>query len=65
MGRAGTMAGWDPLLIGQLLGDDRVLVFDNRGMATTSNPSPAPVRVPLMVQGRLALAGALLSRGSI
>jgi pimeloyl-ACP methyl ester carboxylesterase len=65
MGRAGTTACWDPLLIGQLLGDHRVLVFDNRGMATTSNPSPEPVTVPLMVQDRLALADALLSRGSI
>jgi hypothetical protein len=46
MGRAGAMADWDPLLIGQLLGDHRV--FDNRGMATTSNPSPEPVTVPLM-----------------
>jgi hypothetical protein len=42
-----------------------VLVFDNRGRATTSNPSPEPVTVPLMVQDRLALADALLSRGSI
>jgi len=63
MGRAGAMADWDPLLIGQLLGDHWVLVFDNRGMAMTSNPSPEPVTVPLMVQDRLALADALLSRG--
>jgi hypothetical protein len=63
MGRAGAMADGDRLLIGQLLGDHRV--FDNRGMATTSNPSPEPVTVPLMVQDRLALADALLSRGLI
>jgi pimeloyl-ACP methyl ester carboxylesterase len=50
MGRAGAMADWDPLLIGQLLGDHRVLVFDNRGRATTSNPSPEPVTVPVIVQ---------------
>ena len=63
MGRAGAMADWVPLLIGQLLGDHRVLVFDDRGMAMTSNPSPVPVMVALMVQDRLALADALLSRG--
>ena len=40
MGRAGAIADGDPLLIGQLLGDHRVLVFDNRGRATTSTPSP-------------------------
>jgi pimeloyl-ACP methyl ester carboxylesterase len=65
MGRADTMADWAPLLIGQLLGDQRVLVFDNRGRATTTRPSPEPVTVPLMVQDRLALADALLSRRSI
>ena len=63
MGRAGAMADWDPLLIGQVLGDHRV--FDNRGMAMTSNPSPEPVTVPLMGQDWLAPADALLSRRSI
>ncbi len=65
MGRAGAMADWGPLLIGQVLGDHWVLVFDNRGMAMTSNPSPEPVTVPLMGQDRLAPADALLSRRSI
>lgn len=54
------MADWDPLLIGQVLGDDWVFAFDNRGVATTSYPLPAPVTV----QDRVALADAL-SRRSI
>jgi pimeloyl-ACP methyl ester carboxylesterase len=61
MGRSGTMADWDPLLIQQLTRDHRVLIFDNRGMGTTNDDSVATsdVSIPLMAQDTLALAGAL------
>jgi pimeloyl-ACP methyl ester carboxylesterase len=61
MGRSGTMADWTPVLIRQLTRDNRVLVFDNRGMGTTGDGAvPASgVTVPLMARDTLALAGAL------
>lgn len=60
MGRSGTMAEWDPQLIGQLIRNHRVVIFDNRGMGTTSAGfSPASVTVPLMAKDTLALASAL------
>jgi pimeloyl-ACP methyl ester carboxylesterase len=61
MGRSGTMAAWDPLLIKQLIGNHRVLIFDNRGMGTTSNNAipPSQVTIPLMAKDTLALADAL------
>lgn len=59
IGRTATMAEWDPQLVKQLIANHRVLVFDNRGMATTNNPSAKPVTVPLMAQDTLALASAL------
>jgi len=60
MGRSGTMAEWDPQLVKQLIRNHRVLVFDNRGMGTTSNSVPAKdVTIPLMAKDTLALASAL------
>ncbi len=60
MGRSGTMAMWDPQLIKQLIRNHRVLIFDNRGMGTTSdNFSPNKVTVPLMAKDTLAVASAL------
>ncbi len=60
MGRSGTMADWDPLLIKQLISNHRVLIFDNRGMGTTSDGfSPDVVTIPLMAKDTLALASAL------
>lgn len=60
MGRSGTMAEWDPQLIKQLIRHHRVVIFDNRGMGTTSDGfSPNKVTVPLMAKDTLALASAL------
>jgi pimeloyl-ACP methyl ester carboxylesterase len=60
MGRSGTMAEWDPQLIKQLTRNHRVVIFDNRGMGTSSdNFSPKKVTVPLMAKDTLALASAL------
>lgn len=60
MGRSGTMAEWDPQLIKQLIRNHRVVIFDNRGMGTTSDGySPKKVTIPLMAQDTLALASAL------
>lgn len=60
MGRSGTMAEWDPLLIRQLIRNHRVVVFDNRGMGTTdSSGSPSEVTIPLMARDTLALASGL------
>jgi pimeloyl-ACP methyl ester carboxylesterase len=60
MGRSGTMAEWDPQLIKQLIRNHRVVIFDNRGMGTTSDGfSPNKVTVPLMAKDTLALASAL------
>jgi len=61
MGRSGTMADWDPLLIKRLIGNHRVLIFDNRGMGTSSNNTipPSQVTIPLMANDTLALATAL------
>src|SRR5436305_5273377 len=47
MGRSGTMADWDPLLIKQLIGNHRVVIFDNRGMGTTSNNTIPPSQVTI------------------
>jgi pimeloyl-ACP methyl ester carboxylesterase len=61
MGRSGTMADWDPLLVRQLTRHNRVVVFDNRGMGTTNNDAvpTSDVTIPLMAQDTLALATAL------
>lgn len=60
MGRSGTMAEWDPQLITQLIRNHRVVIFDNRGMGTTSDGySARKVTVRLMATDTLALATAL------
>ena len=59
MGRGATMAEWDPQLIAQLIRDHRVLVFDNRGMGTTNNPSPKTLSIQQMAHDTLALTRAL------
>jgi pimeloyl-ACP methyl ester carboxylesterase len=61
MGRSGTMADWDPLLLRQMTGHNRVVIFDNRGMGTTNDDSvpTSQVTIPLMAQDALALANAL------
>ncbi|MBV9049915.1 MAG: alpha/beta hydrolase [Solirubrobacterales bacterium] len=59
MGRGATMAEWDPQLIAQMIGNHRVLVFDNRGIATTNNPSRKTLSIQQMAQDTLALASAL------
>jgi pimeloyl-ACP methyl ester carboxylesterase len=61
MGRSGTMADWDPLLVQQLTRHHRVLIFDNRGMGTTNDDSvpTSDVTIPLMAQDTLALVDAL------
>jgi pimeloyl-ACP methyl ester carboxylesterase len=59
IGRAATMAEWDPQLIDQLLPDHHVVIFDNRGVGTTNNPSHKPVTIQLMAKDTLALATAL------
>jgi pimeloyl-ACP methyl ester carboxylesterase len=61
MGRSGTMADWDPLLVRQLTGHNHVVVFDNRGMGTTNDDAvpSSDVTISLMAQDTLALADAL------
>jgi pimeloyl-ACP methyl ester carboxylesterase len=59
IGRGATMAEWDPQLIAPMIRDHRVLVFDNRGVATTNNPSRKTLSVQQMAQDTLALATAL------
>ncbi|MHB1567620.1 MAG: alpha/beta fold hydrolase [Solirubrobacteraceae bacterium] len=59
MGRGATMAEWDPQLIDQLIGDHHVIVFDNRGVGTTNNPSTQTLSIGQMAQDTLALATAL------
>ncbi len=39
MGYAGTMAAWDPALLSKLATKFHVIIFDNRGVATTSSGS--------------------------
>jgi hypothetical protein len=50
IGRAATMAEWDPQLIAQLTVNRRLLVFDNRGIGTTNNPSTQTLSIQLMAQ---------------
>jgi pimeloyl-ACP methyl ester carboxylesterase len=59
IGRGATMAEWDPQLIAPLIADHRVLVFDNRGVATTNNPSRKTLSIQQMAHDTLALASAL------
>jgi pimeloyl-ACP methyl ester carboxylesterase len=55
MGRGGTMADWDPKLVGTLLPRHHIVVFDNRGVGTTNNPSTATLTIEQMAQDTLAL----------
>ena len=61
MGRSGTMADWDPLLVRQLTRRNHVVVFDNRGMGTTNDDAvpSTDVTIPLMAQDTLDFASAL------
>jgi pimeloyl-ACP methyl ester carboxylesterase len=59
IGRGATMAEWDPQLIAQMIVDHRVLVFDNRGVGTTNNPSRKTLSIQQMAHDTLALASAL------
>jgi pimeloyl-ACP methyl ester carboxylesterase len=59
IGRGATMAEWDPQLIAQLIGDHRIVVFDNRGIGTTNDPSRKTLSIQQMAQDTLALATAL------
>jgi pimeloyl-ACP methyl ester carboxylesterase len=55
IGRSATMAEWDPRLIGRLLTGHRVIVFDNRGVATSGSPSKATLTIGQMARDTLAL----------
>lgn len=59
MGRGGTMAAWDPKLLAVLMTRHRVIVFDNRGMGTTANPSSQPLTVAQMATDTIGLMQAL------
>lgn len=59
IGRSATMAEWDPQLISKLIVNHEVIVFDNRGVATTNNPANAPITIGQMAEDTLALATAL------
>lgn len=59
MGRGATMAEWDPRLIAQLIGNHQVIVFDNRGIGTSNNPSTQTLSIQQMAQDTLGLASAL------
>jgi pimeloyl-ACP methyl ester carboxylesterase len=59
MGRGATMAEWDPQLIEELIGNHHVVVFDNRGVGTTDNPSTSTLTIGQMAQDTLALATTL------
>ena len=59
MGRGATMAEWDPQLIAQLIRNHHVVVFDNRGIGTTNNPSTQTLSIEQMAQDTLGLATAL------
>lgn len=58
-GRSATMADWDPRLLGALSLGHHVVVFDNRGVATTDNPSQETLTVEQMAQDTLGLMTAL------
>lgn len=59
MGRSGTMADWDPRLLQNLSRGHHVVVFDNRGVATTDNPSTRTLTVSQMAADTLGLMSAL------
>ena len=53
------MAEWDPQLIVPMIRNHRILVFDNRGMGTTNNPSRKTLSIQQMAHDTLALTSAL------
>ena len=59
IGRGATIAEWDPQLIAQMIGNHRILVFDNRGIGTTNNPSRQTLSIQQMAHDTLALTTAL------
>ncbi len=59
MGRTGTMADWDPALLRRLIFGHHLVVFDNRGVATTDNPSSETLTVARMAEDTLGLMSAL------
>ena len=59
MGRTGTMADWDPALLKRLIVGHHLVVFDNRGVATTDNPSSETLTVAQMAEDTLGLMSAL------
>jgi pimeloyl-ACP methyl ester carboxylesterase len=59
IGRSATMAEWDPQLIRQLIITHRVVVFDNRGVATSNNPSATTLTIQQMARDTLGLMTAL------
>jgi pimeloyl-ACP methyl ester carboxylesterase len=58
MGFAGAMYEWDPALLERLADGRRVIVFDNRGVATTSGPT-AGMTIETMADDTAGLIGAL------
>lgn len=58
MGFAGTMYEWDPALLERLADQRRVIVFDNRGVATTSGPT-AGMTIETMADDTAGLIAAL------
>jgi pimeloyl-ACP methyl ester carboxylesterase len=59
IGRGATMAEWDPQFIAQFITDHRVVVFDNRGVGTSDNPSTATLTAQQMAKDTLGLMNAL------
>jgi len=59
MGRTGTMADWDPALLKRLIVGHHLVVFDNRGVASTDNPSSEALTVARMAADTLGLMSAL------
>lgn len=59
MGRSGAMADWDPALLKRLIVGHHLVVFDNRGVATTDNPSSESLTVARMAEDTLGLMSAL------
>lgn len=55
IGRSATMAEWDPRLLDRLLRSHRVIVFDNRGVATTDDPSKATMTIGQLARDTLGL----------
>jgi pimeloyl-ACP methyl ester carboxylesterase len=55
MGYRGTMATWDPPFIAALARRYRVIAFDSRGVATTSNPPGARITIARMADDTAGL----------